>query len=212
MGAMRKAGVWLGLIEEEEDRSYSRNAYSENDNEFSDEEDTPVARTSSRTSSASASRVRRLERAGGEPATLRSVERSEARSASRTSTSPSVASLNRENLSVAPQQPTATARSLPQEDSKPNYRITTLHPTTYTEARTIGECYRDGTPVIMNLSEMDEADAKRLVDFAAGLIFGLRGSFERVTNRVFLLSPANVQVTAEDKAKIAEGGFFSSNG
>ena len=56
---------------------------------------------------------------------------------------------------------------------------------------------------------MDEADARRLVDFAAGLAFGLRGNIERVTNRVFLLSPANVQVTAEDKAKIAEGGFFN---
>ena len=89
------------------------------------------------------------------------------------------------------------------------YQITTLHPTTYREARTIGEHYRDGVPVIINLTEMEEADARRLVDFAAGLAFGLRGTMERVTNRVFLLSPANVQVTAEDKAKIAEGGFFS---
>ena len=63
-------------------------------------------------------------------------------------------------------------------------------------------------PVIMNLTEMDEPDAKRLVDFAAGLAFGLRGSMERVTNRVFLLSPPNIQVSAEDKARIAEGGFF----
>ena len=90
-------------------------------------------------------------------------------------------------------------------------RITTLHPSTYNEARTIGEHFRDGVPVIMNLTEMDESDAKRLVDFAAGLVFGLRGNFERVTNRVFLLSPANVQVTAEDKAKIAEGGFFNQS-
>ena len=63
----------------------------------------------------------------------------------------------------------------------------------------------------MNLSELDEADAKRLVDFAAGLVFGSRGSFDRVTNRVFLLCPANIQVTAEDKAKIAEGGFFNQS-
>ena len=54
-------------------------------------------------------------------------------------------------------------------------------------------------------------DAKRLVDFAAGLIFGLRGSIERVTNKVFLLSPENVEVTAEDKARIAEGGFFNQS-
>jgi cell division inhibitor SepF len=89
--------------------------------------------------------------------------------------------------------------------------ITTLHPRTYNEARTIGEHFREGTPVIMNLTEMVDSDAKRLVDFAAGLIFGLRGSIERVTNKVFLLSPANVQVTAEDKARIAERGFFNQS-
>lgn len=90
-------------------------------------------------------------------------------------------------------------------------RITTLHPRTYNEARTIGEHFREGTPVIMNLTEMVDSDAKRLVDFAAGLIFGLRGSIERVTNKVFLLSPANIEVTAEDKARMAERGFFNQS-
>jgi cell division inhibitor SepF len=88
-------------------------------------------------------------------------------------------------------------------------KITTLHPRSYSEARTIGEQYRDGTPVIMNLTEMEEADAKRLVDFAAGLAFALRGSIEKVTNRVFLLSPPNVDVAAEDKRRMAEGAFFN---
>jgi cell division inhibitor SepF len=90
-------------------------------------------------------------------------------------------------------------------------RITTLHPRTYNEARAIGEHFREGIPVIMNLTEMVDSDAKRLVDFAAGLIFGLRGSIERVTNKVFLLSPANIEVTAEDKARIAERGFFNQS-
>jgi cell division inhibitor SepF len=90
-------------------------------------------------------------------------------------------------------------------------RITTLHPRTYNEARTIGENYREGTPVIMNLTEMDDNDAKRLVDFAAGLIFATRGSIERVTSKVFLLSPPNVSVAAEDKARIADGGFFNQS-
>jgi cell division inhibitor SepF len=90
-------------------------------------------------------------------------------------------------------------------------RITTLHPRTYNEARTIGEHFREGTPVIMNLTEMVDSDARRLVDFAAGLIFGLRGSIDKVTNKVFLLSPANIEVTAEDKARIAERGFFNQS-
>src|SRR5689334_3112797 len=90
-------------------------------------------------------------------------------------------------------------------------RITTLHPRTYNEARTVGENFRDGTPVIMNLSEMDDNDAKRLVDFAAGLVFATRGSIERVTNKVLLLSPPNVSVAAEDKQRIAENGFFNQS-
>jgi cell division inhibitor SepF len=90
-------------------------------------------------------------------------------------------------------------------------RITTLHPRTYNEARTVGENFREGVPVIMNLSEMDDADAKRLVDFAAGLVFAVRGTIERVTNKVFLLSPPNVSVAAEDKQRIAEGGFFNQS-
>jgi cell division inhibitor SepF len=126
-----------------------------------------------------------------------------------------------------PQEYRATVSPLPERLDRPDrrpvgtpsmkpvandpYRITTLHPRTYNEARTIGEHFRDGTPVIMNLTEMDDTDAKRLVDFAAGLVFGLHGSIERVTQKVFLLSPANVDVTAEDKARIAEGGFFNQS-
>jgi cell division inhibitor SepF len=90
-------------------------------------------------------------------------------------------------------------------------RITTLHPRTYNEARTIGEHFREGTPVIMNLTELVDSDARRLIDFAAGLIFGLRGSIDKVTNKVFLLSPANIEVAAEDKARIAERGFFNQS-
>jgi cell division inhibitor SepF len=90
-------------------------------------------------------------------------------------------------------------------------RITTLHPRTYNEARTVGENFREGTPVIMNLSEMDDADAKRLVDFAAGLVFATRGTIERITNKVFLLSPPNVSVAAEEKERIVQGGFFNQS-
>jgi len=107
-----------------------------------------------------------------------------------------------------PAAPPASARPATGVDA---YRITTLHPRTYNEARTIGEHFREGTPVIMNLTEMDDTDAKRLVDFAAGLVFGLHGTIERVTQKVFLLSPANVDVTAEDKARIREGGFFNQS-
>lgn len=95
--------------------------------------------------------------------------------------------------------------------SLPLSRITTVHPRSYNEARTIGERFRDGIPVIINLTELDDAAAKRLVDFAAGLAFALRGSIDKVTSRVFLLSPAGVDVSAEERRKLAESGFFGQD-
>jgi cell division inhibitor SepF len=91
----------------------------------------------------------------------------------------------------------------------PMSRITTLRPTSYEEARTIGERFREGIPVIMDLTAMDNADAKRLVDFAAGLTFALHGSFDRITTKVFMLATADVDVTAEERARIAETGFYN---
>jgi cell division inhibitor SepF len=116
----------------------------------------------------------------------------------------------RDDLSVrhAPDRPQPDApRAVPDAD----YRITTLHPRTYNDARAIGEAFREGTPVIMNLTEMDDTDAKRIVDFAAGLVFGKRGTIERVTQKVFLLSPVNVVVTAEEKQRLVQGGFFNQS-
>ena len=95
------------------------------------------------------------------------------------------------------------------EEGSPLSKITTLRPKDYSEARTIGERFRDGTPVIMDLVTMDNADAKRLVDFAAGLAFGLRGSFDKVATKVFLLSPADIDVSAEERRRIAEAGFYA---
>jgi cell division inhibitor SepF len=235
VSALRKAGVWLGLVEDDDDRGYDDRHYHENGyrdresgyrstearygDEFADEEDVDEAPALPRARASERSRLsERAERAaaraeldrdesprGGdrsERASVRSITRS-------TGHDGSSGYPTRDNLALAPQTQLRERTVVPEEDQR--YQITTLHPTTYREARTIGEHFRDGVPVIINLTEMDEGDARRLVDFAAGLAFGLRGTIERVTNRVFLLSPANVQVTAEDKAKIAEGGFFSQS-
>ncbi len=211
MGALRKAGVWLGLVEDDDERPYGDRGYDERGyrgygDDYVDEEDEPVVPPRARVAAdrVAAERVveraERTEVARGERPTVRSITRP---------TTATVSYPTRDNLALAPQVRERPAAAVEEEERR--YQITTLHPTTYNEARTIGEHFRDGVPVIMNLTEMDESDAKRLVDFAAGLAFGLRGTIERVTNRVFLLSPANVQVTAEDKAKIAEGGFFNQS-
>jgi cell division inhibitor SepF len=103
----------------------------------------------------------------------------------------------------------APRRSPVFEDGGPLSKITTLRPRTFTEAAIIGERFRDGTPVIMDLVEMSNSDARRLVDFAAGLAFALRGSFDKVATKVFLLSPADVDVSAEERRRIAETGFYN---
>ncbi|MEV6599464.1 cell division protein SepF [Actinoplanes sp. NPDC051346] len=235
MSALRKAGVWLGLVEEDDqydDRGYREGGYRERErdrdrdrererdsgyryaDEYADDEDDvddapslPRARASERGSGRlerAAAALDREEHERAERGSVRSITRP---SAPVSEPSGALGYSTRDNLALAPQ---TQVHQRPAEEEQ-RYQITTLHPTTYREARTIGEHFRDGVPVIINLTEMDEGDARRLVDFAAGLAFGLRGTIERVTNRVFLLSPANVQVTAEDKAKIAEGGFFTQS-
>ncbi|AXG77111.1 cell division protein SepF [Streptomyces paludis] len=89
-------------------------------------------------------------------------------------------------------------------------RIATVSPESFRDARAIGELFRAGTPVIMNLTLMEPADAKRVVDFAAGLIFGLRGSIERVATRVFLLTPADTQIV-NGEATGPQDGFFNQS-
>jgi cell division inhibitor SepF len=91
------------------------------------------------------------------------------------------------------------------------HAIHTIHPRSYNDARRIGEEYRSGHPVIINLTEMDDIDAKRVVDFAAGLVFGLHGTIERVTNKVFLLSPQNVDVRDAPAVRQARDGFFNQS-
>ena len=111
-----------------------------------------------------------------------------------------------------PRRPAPVARLVREPEVGPLNRITTIHPRTYNEAKTIGESFRDGTPVIMNLSDMSDADAKRLVDFAAGLVFGLHGTIERVTSKVFLLSPVHVEVATEEvEGGPTTRGFFNQS-
>jgi cell division inhibitor SepF len=269
MSALRKAGVWLGLVEEDDERrddGVFDDEFNEDDDEFAptarprsltrpaprvtdrdrdrrdreldrdrdprsaDREqriaDQRAAERGTRTDPDRSLRMSEADERAAERAAERDARMAESRategnrserasvrqlarpsSTSGSAQGSSVSYPTHDNLALAPQVQ-LRERAVVNDEKSRRYQITTLHPTTYNEARAIGEHFRDGYPVIMNLTEMDEADAKRLVDFAAGLAFGVRGSMERVTNRVFLLSPPNIQVSAEDKARIAEGGFF----
>ena len=239
-GAMRRMGIYLGLVEDDEVRGYGRydtrqSEHPEHDRRYGgrypddrydahydddysagyaeddiDAEDLPPAREPEAAPVRRERAVRPIglapAGAAGGPSRVSTMGNGSAGMGAGMGSGPVGATAAklavREPVVAAPEPAPAAAQP---------YRITTLHPRTYNEARTIGERFRDGMPVIMNLTEMDDADAKRLVDFAAGLSFGLRGSIERVTAKVFLLSPQNVDVTAEDKARIREGGFFNQS-
>jgi len=82
-------------------------------------------------------------------------------------------------------------------------------PKRFNDAREIGDKYRDGIPVIVNLQGTDDTIARRLVDFASGLVYGLDGTIETVANRVYLLTPANMEVSAEERERLKEGGFYN---
>ncbi|MFM9048661.1 MAG: cell division protein SepF [Actinomycetota bacterium] len=185
-GAMRKMAVYLGLVEDESDR---HEGYLEED-EWEYDEPTPQRRT--RTSD-------RPERS--EPRAVTVMDPNQPRRMYRDEPT---------NVSTIPGPSVRTVPSAPTPATDLS-RITTIHPHTYNDARRIGEEFREGVPVIMNLTEMEDGDAKRIVDFAAGLVFGLHGTIERVTNKVFLLSPANVEVGAEARAQLAQTGFFNQS-
>ncbi len=181
-GALRKMGVYLGLVEDGE-RYNAR--YDDEYDDFDDETVDEVDGDSQEAEPVPAGRESR------EPREYR--EERQDQSGATVSKFP-----DRRGVASSPEV-TELAR------------ITTVHPRSYNEARVIGEHFRDGTPVIMNLTEMDHSDAKRLVDFAAGLIFCCRGSIERITTKVFLVCPPNVTVAAEEKEKIAADGFYNQS-
>lgn len=106
------------------------------------------------------------------------------------------------------EEPEMTVRTL----ATPRATASAIHksdPKRFNEARDIADRYKDGVPVIMSLQGTDDTIARRLVDFASGLVYGHDGKLELVANRVYLLTPANVEVSAEDRERLAGGGFYN---
>jgi cell division inhibitor SepF len=113
-----------------------------------------------------------------------------------------------------------TAGRMPSEPSEAIVRTipasrpvaSTIHraePKRFNEARELGERFKDGVPVIMNLQGTEDSIARRLVDFASGLVFGLSGKIELVASRVYLLTPQDIEVSAEERERLREGGFYN---
>jgi cell division inhibitor SepF len=104
-------------------------------------------------------------------------------------------------------EPEGVVRTIP--SSRATGTIHKSEPRRFNEAREVADRFKDGTAVIMNLQSTDDQIARRLVDFASGLVYGLDGKIEMVANRVYLLTPADVEVSAEDRERIAGGAFYN---
>lgn len=93
--------------------------------------------------------------------------------------------------------------------SSPLAKVHVVEPRSFNDAQRIADKFRASIPVIVNLQSTDQDLSKRLIDFSSGLTYGLNGGMQRVAERVFLLTPSNVEVSAEERRRLQEKGFFN---
>lgn len=108
----------------------------------------------------------------------------------------------------------AAASGSPSRTRPPSQHVAgvgVVPPRTFNDAQQIADQFKRGNPVIVNLQTTDGDLAKRIIDFGSGLTYGLDGSMQRIADKVFLLTPPDVDVSAEDRAAMAESGFFNQS-
>jgi cell division inhibitor SepF len=104
----------------------------------------------------------------------------------------------------------APARARLEAAPSPSVRVHLVVPRSFNDAQQIADKFKDSIPVILNLQSSDQELSKRLIDFTSGLTYALDGGMQRVADKVFLLTPRNVEVSAEERARLLErGGFFN---
>jgi cell division inhibitor SepF len=184
MGFMHRVKVMLGLADE----------YDEYDDEYYEDEDAGPDAYEPRASTPSGPY-------GAEPMSVRRVSREPDIARAREAT-PVI-------RSVGQPAPVAMPGGAPEAAPAPQVRIHTVEPRAFSEAQSIADKFKAGQPVIMNLAMTDADLSRRLLDFASGLSYGLGGGLQKVSDKVFMLSPANVDVSAADKARLRDRGLFS---
>jgi len=107
-----------------------------------------------------------------------------------------------------PERPRRSSARLRSVDAGPPAKVHLVVPRSFNDAQQIADKFKEGTPVILNLQGSDQDLSKRLIDFASGLTYALDGNMQRVADKVFLLTPRNVEVSAEERARMLEGGGF----
>jgi cell division inhibitor SepF len=103
----------------------------------------------------------------------------------------------------------AEPRRLRGVDGPPTGRVHLVLPRSFNDAQQVADRFKEGVPVILNLQGADQELSKRLIDFASGLTYALDGGMQRIADKVFLLTPRNVELSAEDRARMLERGFFN---
>jgi cell division inhibitor SepF len=178
MGFMQRVKVMLGLADEYDDEEYDDEVH---EDEYDEDDEEPAPRRESPYASPY----------GTEPASVRRVDR---------------------QPDLARARDAAPLRAVPSASDSgapaPQVKIHTVEPRSYSEAQGIADKFKAGQPVIMNLTMTDTDLAKRLIDFASGLTYGLDGGLQKVSEKVFMLSPRNVAVSAQDRVRSRGGNLF----
>ncbi|MEH3053992.1 MAG: cell division protein SepF [Patulibacter minatonensis] len=108
-----------------------------------------------------------------------------------------------------PEQP-AVLRAMP-DPGFGDVRVHLVLPKSFNDAQQMADRYKDGTPVILNLQGVETDLSRRLIDFASGLTYALDGGMQRIADKVFMLTPRNVELSAEQRAQLLEKGFFNQS-
>ncbi|MGZ4269317.1 MAG: cell division protein SepF [Solirubrobacteraceae bacterium] len=110
-----------------------------------------------------------------------------------------------------PARPTAVLRSVGKGNGRGDVRVHLVIPKSFNDAQQVADRFKDSIPVVLNLQGIDTDLSKRLIDFASGLTYALDGGMQRIADKVFMLTPRNVQISAEERAQLIEKGFFNQS-
>jgi cell division inhibitor SepF len=111
-----------------------------------------------------------------------------------------------------PGRPTTVLRSVRGGDNgRRDVRVHLVIPKSFNDAQQVADRFKDSIPVVLNLQGVDTDLSKRLIDFASGLTYALDGGMQRIADKVFMLTPRNVEISAEERAQLIEKGFFNQS-
>ena len=107
---------------------------------------------------------------------------------------------------------TTSLRTVQPRNGRSNdVRVHLVQPKSFNDAQDVADKFKDAIPVILNLQGSETDLSKRLIDFSSGLTYALDGGMQRIADKVFLLTPRNVEVSAEERARLIEKGFFNQS-